>query len=145
MNTDQQQSAKAEETVLVVEDDVLLHLSIAAYLRDCGYRVIEAADADEAVLVLKQPNLDVDVLFSEVEMPGAMDGFGLAQWTRANRPGLDIVLTGSVSRAVNAATTLCEDGPMPKPYEPQAVHDRIRRLLAARPPKSPKGAPPQGS
>src|ERR1700722_17974206 len=109
MNTSEQQAAKAAEIVLVVEADVLLLLSIAAYLRDCGYRVIEAAHAEEAVLVLKQPSLDVDVLFSDVEMPGAMDGFALAQWTRANRPGLNIILTGSVPGAVNAAHTLCDD------------------------------------
>jgi CheY-like chemotaxis protein len=145
MTTSDPQSAKAAETVLVVEGDVLLRLSIAAYLRDCGYRVLEAADAEEAVLVLKQPHLDVDVLFSDVQMPGAMDGFGLAQWTRANRPGLEIILTGSVPRAVNAAATLCEEGPMPKPYEPQAVLDRVRRLLAARPPRRPKDTPPADS
>lgn len=145
MTTSQELSAKAGDTVLVVEGDVLLRLSISAYLRDCGYKVIEAADAEEAVLVLKQPQLDVDVLFSDVQMPGAMDGFGLAQWTRANRPGLDIILTGSVPRAVNAAATLCEEGPMPKPYEPQAVLDRVRRLLAARPPRLAKETPPANS
>jgi CheY-like chemotaxis protein len=137
MSDRNRQSASGSETVLVVEDEVLLRLSIAAYLRDCGYTVIEAADADEAVLVLKQPDLDIDVLFTDVEMPGAMDGFGLAQWTRANRPGLDVILTGSVPRAVNAAANLCEDGPMPKPYQPQSVHERIRRLLAARPSRRP--------
>jgi CheY-like chemotaxis protein len=145
MTTSQELSAKAGDTVLVVEGDVLLRLSISVYLRDCGYKVIEAADAEEAVLVLKQPQLDVDVLFSDVQMPGAMDGFGLAQWTRANRPGLDIILTGSVPRAVNAAATLCEEGPMPKPYEPQAVLDRVRRLLAARPPRQAKETPPADS
>jgi len=134
-------AAKASETVLVVEDEVLLRLTIAAYLRDCGYKVIEAADADEAVLVLQQPELDIDVLFTDIEMPGAMDGFGLAQWTRANRPGLDVILAGTAPRAVNAAANLCEDGPMPKPYDPQLVLDRIRRLSAARPPKRPTTAP----
>jgi DNA-binding response OmpR family regulator len=143
MTTSQEPSAKAGETVLVVEDDILLRLSIAAYLRDCGYRVIEAADADEAVMVLKRPDLEVDILFSDIEMPGSMDGFALAQWTRANRPGLDVILAGSVPRAVNAAATLCEEGAVPKPYEPQAVLDRIRRLLAARPPKPAKGAFPK--
>jgi len=144
MNSSGEQATKAGETVLVVEDEVLLRLSIAAYLRDCGYKVIEAADADEAVLVLKQPDLDIDVLFTDVEMTGEMDGFGLAQWTRANRPGLDVILTGSAPSAVNAAATLCEDGPRPKPYEPQLVLDRIRRLLAARPPKRPAGRPEKG-
>lgn len=119
-------------TVLVVEDEVLLRLVVAEYLRDCGFKVIEAAHADEAVMVLKQPDLRIDVLFSDVEMPGSMDGFALAQWTRANRPGLEVILTGSVPRAVNAAADLCEEGPMPKPYEPRSVHDRIRRLLASR-------------
>ena len=47
-------------------------------------------------------------------------------------PGLAVILTGTVPRAVNAAKELCDDGPMPKPYEPRAVYDQIRRLLAAR-------------
>jgi CheY-like chemotaxis protein len=135
MTDKRQPSSAISETVLVVEDEVLLRLVIAEYLRNCGYRVIEAADADEAVLVLKQPDLVVDVLFSDIEMPGSMDGFALAQWSRSNRPGLEVILTGTVPRAVNAAANLCEEGPLPKPYEPQSVHDRIRRLLAARPPK----------
>ena len=79
MNSSGEQATKAGETVLVVEDEVLLRLSIAAYLRDCGYKVIEAADADEAVLVLKQSELDIAVLFTDIEMPGAMVGFGLAE------------------------------------------------------------------
>jgi CheY-like chemotaxis protein len=134
--TDKEQAfAASRATVLVVEDEVLLRLIIAEYLRDCGYKVIEAADADEAVVVLKQAQLPIDVLFSDVEMPGPMDGFALAQWTRANRPNLEVILTGTVPRAVNAATDLCEEGPMPKPYEPRSVHDRIRRLLASRPAK----------
>jgi CheY-like chemotaxis protein len=132
--TDKTQAASAVvETVLVVEDEVLLRLVIAQYLRDCGYKVIEAAHADEAIVVLNEPNLTIDVLFSDIEMPGTMDGFGLAQWTRSNRAGVDIILAGSVPRAVNAAANLCEEGTLPKPYEPQSVHDRIRRLLAARP------------
>jgi CheY-like chemotaxis protein len=125
------------ETVLVVEDEVLLRLAVAEYLRDCGYKVIEAANGDEAVVVLKQPDLPVDVLVSDVEMQGSVDGFALAQWTRANRPGLEVVLTGSVPRAVNAAANLSEEGPLPKPYQPHSLHDRISRMLAARP--APKG------
>lgn len=118
--------------VLVVEDEVLMRHAISEYLRDCGYKVIEAASADEAMLVLTKSQLEVDVLFSDIELPGAMDGFALAQWTRANRPGMEVILTGSVPRAVDSAADLCEQGPVPKPYESQVVHDRIRRLLAAR-------------
>jgi CheY-like chemotaxis protein len=126
------ESSPSAGCVLVVEDEVLLRLVIAEYLRDCGYKVIEAADADEALQVLQQSQLTVDVLFSDVEMPGSLDGFGLSQWARSNRPDIDVILTGSVPRAVSAAADLCEDGTIPKPYEPQHVRDRIRRLLAAR-------------
>jgi len=126
------------ETILVVENEVLVRTVIAQYLRDCGYRVIEAVSADEAIVVLKQPELVVDVIFTDIDMPGAMDGFGLARWVRSNCPGPEIILTGTVPRAVDAATQLCEEnGTVPKPYEPQTVHDRIKRLLAARPPKKP--------
>jgi DNA-binding NtrC family response regulator len=119
--------------ILVVEDEVLIRLVIAQYLRDCGYRVIEAANADEALLVLRRSELAIDIVFTDVAMPGSMDGFALAQWVRANRPGMDVVLAGSVNRAVQAASDLCDQqNNVPKPYDPQVVHDRIRRLLASR-------------
>ena len=121
------------ETVLVVEDEVLIRLSISQYLRDCGYRVIEAANADEAILVL-QDGMRVDVVLTDVQMAGTMDGFGLSQWVRSNRPGLEVILAGSVNRAVSAAADLCEEnnGVIAKPYDPQVVLDRIRRLLASK-------------
>jgi CheY-like chemotaxis protein len=124
---------QVQETILVVEDDILVRMPIAQYLRDCGYKVIEAANADEAMAVLLHQQTVVDVVFSDIEMPGAMDGFGLANWIREHRPGLDVLLTGTVSRAVNSAKELCDQGPIPKLYEAQAVHNHIRRLLAARP------------
>jgi DNA-binding NtrC family response regulator len=125
---------KSTETVLVVEDEVLVRLVIAQYLRDCGYRVVEAAHADEALLVLRKAELDIDMVFTDVEMPGSMDGFALAQWVRSNRPGMEVILAGTVKRAVEAASDLCDQGNnnVPKPYDPQNIHDRIRRLLASR-------------
>lgn len=121
------------DIILVVEDEVLIRLVIAQYLRDCGYRVIEAAHADEALLVLRKSEIAIDVLFTDVEMPGSMDGFALAQWVRSNRPDMDVVMAGSVGRAVQAASDLCDQqNNVPKPYDPQSVHDRIRRLLASR-------------
>ena len=83
-----------------------------------------------AVLLHEETN--VDVVFSDIEMPGSVDGFGLAKWIREHRPGVDVMLAGTVSRAVNAAKELCDDNQLPKPYTSQAVHDRIRCLLAAR-------------
>lgn len=124
-------SAPQPRTVLVVEDEVLIRLVIADYLRECGYRVHEAANADEALAVLESPDVTVDVVFSDVSMPGSMDGFALARWIRANRPQVDVVLTSGIDRTAEIAGTLCEAGPiLGKPYEPQSVVDRIKQLLA---------------
>jgi DNA-binding NtrC family response regulator len=126
------QAGSAPDTVLIVEHDVLIRMPIAQYLRDCGYRVIEAVDSVEAMTVLSHDSTRVDIVFSDVEMPGAVDGFGLATWIRQHRPGLDVVLAGTVPRAVETAKDLCEQAPLSKPYDAKTVHDQIRRLLAAR-------------
>jgi hypothetical protein len=70
----------------------------------------------------------------EVERKGRW--FAVSQWVRANRPQLDIMLVGNIERAADVAAELCENGPtLSKPYEPQTVVDRIRRLLAERKPR----------
>jgi CheY-like chemotaxis protein len=126
------------QVVLVVEDEILVRMVIADYLRSCGYRVIEAASADEALIVLQHKEFEVDVVFSDIEMPGSMDGFELSKWLRANRPMVDVILAGSVKRAADAAAELCDEGPVPKPYEPQLAADRIRQLMALRSARSKK-------
>jgi CheY-like chemotaxis protein len=126
------QAGKSQETVLVVEHDVLVRMPIAQYLRDCGYRVIEAVNPDEAMTVLLHDATRVDVVFSDIEMPGAVDGFALARWIRQHRPGVDVLLAGTVPRAVETAKELCAQAPITKPYDAKTVHDQIRRLLAAR-------------
>jgi CheY-like chemotaxis protein len=121
----------AHEVVLVVEDEVLVRCVISDYLRECGYKVIEASSAEEALQVLQKASVRVDILLSNVQLPGVIDGFALARWVRANHSGIGVILAGTISRAADAAAELCEEGPMlAKPYEPQAVVDRIKRLLA---------------
>jgi CheY-like chemotaxis protein len=117
------------QTILVVEDEVLIRLVIAEYLRECGYKVYEAAHADEALAVLQSPDVPIDIVFSDVVMPGRMDGFGLARWIRANRPDVHVILTSGVDRSAEVAGMLCETGPLlEKPYEPQGVVDRIKQF-----------------
>jgi DNA-binding NtrC family response regulator len=121
-----------QETILLVEDEVLVRVPIAQYLRDCGYRVVEAVNAEEAMTVLLHEETVVDVVFSDIEMPGAVDGVGLAKWIREHRPGLDVLLAGTINRTVENAKQLCAQGPVPKPYDAEIVHNHIKRLLAAR-------------
>lgn len=121
------------EAVLVVEDDVLVRLVIAGYLRDCGYRVFEASNGAEAVKLLEREDAVIDVVLTDVEMPGEMDGFALAHWIRRQRPDVDVVMAGTPARAADAAGDLCEEGPhRAKPYEPRLALERIRRLLTMR-------------
>jgi len=129
MTVDQRTS---QETILFVEDDVSIRMPIAQYLRDCGYKVLEAVNANEAMTMLLDVETDIDVVFSDIDMPNVMDGFGLSKWVREKRPELHVILFGAVPRAVNAANELCDDGPLPKPHGAEAVHDHIRRLLATR-------------
>jgi DNA-binding NtrC family response regulator len=130
--------AAEPETVLVVDHEVLVRMVIAGYLRDCGYRVIEAAGADEARAVVASDEARVSVVLASLEAAGAGagDGFALARWIRERRPGVEVILAGTPARAAEAAGDICEQGPLlARPYDRQVVHDRIRRLLARRPPR----------
>lgn len=119
-------------TVLVIDGEILIRTEIAAYLRHCGYRVIEAVSGDEALPVLLADDT-ITIVLADVQLPGTIDGFALAQWVRNHRPDVGVVLAGTVQRAAVAAGELCEEGPtLSKPYDPQIVADRIRQLVAGR-------------
>ena len=115
--------------ILVVDDEVLIRMMIADYLRECGYKVIEAGSGDEAAAVLEVERR-ISIVFSDVQMPGTLDGFGLAQWVRKRRPGVEVILTSGGVKAAEAANELCHEGPIvPKPYILDHVVQRIRSLL----------------
>jgi CheY-like chemotaxis protein len=121
------------KTILVLDGDALVRMPVVQYLRDCGYRVVEAATTEEAIAILQKTDIPVDLVLSEIEIPGSMNGFGFAQWARSVRPELQILLAGTAGRAVQNAAELCEAGPLlMKPYDHKLVLDRIKRLLAAR-------------
>ena len=122
----------ATQTIVVVEGDVLVRLAISGYLRDCGYQVIETNNADEALAVLRS-NVAVDLVFSSMQLPGSMDGSGLARWVREHQPATMVVLSSGIAKSAEAARDLCEDGAvLQKPYHHEQVVQRIRTLLASR-------------
>jgi CheY-like chemotaxis protein len=123
--------SQLEETILVVDSDVIARTVIAGYLRDCGYVVIEADSGEEALTALQHPKFSIAVVLSDVELRGAMNGFGVARWVRENRPELEIILASALEKTAASAAEFCEDGPaLGKPYHPQLVLERIRRLRA---------------
>jgi CheY-like chemotaxis protein len=120
------------EVILVVEDEILIRMVIADYLRDCGYKVIEAASGDEAMILLEQEDIAIDIVFSDIEMPGRTDGFALSQWLRKHKPDTQVLLAGTPPKATETAQDLCEESSLPKPYDHSVALNRIRRLLAGR-------------
>ena len=121
------------KTILVLDDDVLVRMPIVQFLRDCGCHVVEAASTDEAIAILQNTDMPVDVVLSEIDIPGSMNGFGFAQWARSVRPELKIQLAGTPGRKVQNAAELCGVGPtLKRPYDHKRVLYRIKRLLAAR-------------
>ncbi len=120
------------KTVLVVDSEIIVRMTLGDYLRHCGYRVIEAASGEEALTVLKDADLPIDVALMEVELRGEIDGFHLAAWIRNRRPQITVILAATPKKAAKAAGDLCEEGPMmSKPYDPQLGVDRIRRLKSS--------------
>jgi DNA-binding NtrC family response regulator len=117
-------------TVLIVEDEVLVRMGVGEYLRDRGYRVVEAGDAREAQSVLTADG-GIDVVFTDIVMPGDLDGFALAAWVRRHHPAVRVLLTSGVTSAGRLASRL-EPGAMhiDKPYLYTVVAESIERLLA---------------
>lgn len=137
MSDDDKCNDAGKSTVLVVDNDILVRMAISAYLRDCGFHVIEAMNADEALTVLGQADIIVNIVLSDIDMISGCNGFSLAKWVRKNKPGIPVILASSPARAANAAADLCESGPLlAKPYEPRLLVDRIRQSLAVLKPLS---------
>lgn len=122
-------SQPEQPTILVVDDEVLVRLAVAEYLRDCAFRVIEAATAEEAITILSA-TVGIDVVFSDVRMPGDMDGFGLARWVLENRPRVQVLLTsGYPGGDVEARAQAPETPVLDKPYKYDELEQFLRRLL----------------
>lgn len=119
-------------TILVVEDEVLLRVALAEYLRECGFRVYEAGNGTEAITLLKSRKYLIDLVLSDVDMPD-IDGFALAQWINKYRPGLPIRLVSGDRRKSDAAKDLCENEPFfAKPCDLKKVVAFIRNAIEAR-------------
>ena len=88
--------------ILLVEDEVLVRLALSDYLQECGFKVYEAGTAAEAIEILDSKEVIIDLVFSDVRMPGGMDGFGLASWVRAYRPGIPVILTSADGKKSDA-------------------------------------------
>ena len=114
-------------TVLVVEDDAVSHCIVASSLRRRGFEIVPARNAAEAIAILEKSN-QINLVFSDVVMPGPMDGSLLQNWIRFNRPGLPVIL-GSADPKKAQPTGHSEFRFFCKPYNIEAIAACIRSLI----------------
>lgn len=118
-------------TILVVEDDRDVREVALAVLDEAGYRVLEAASGDDAYqLLLAHPDLQIDLLFTDIVMPGRLDGIDLANAARALRPQLQVLYATGFANLVRADRDSDLQGPLlRKPYRPGELRAAIAALL----------------
>jgi CheY-like chemotaxis protein len=116
--------------IVVAEDEALVRMVIAEALADEGFEVIEAGHAAEAISHLESRGRDVQVLFTDVQMPGEMDGVALANHARNRWPQIGVIVTSG--QAVPKPNELpLGSRIVPKPYEPALVVAYVRELVAS--------------
>ena len=104
---------------------MLIRFALSDCLADRGLRVFEAATATEAIDVL-ETEPEIELVFTDIRMPGPMNGIDLANWVHAHRPGLAVVLTSGDARKAELAAEITPEEPfIAKPYDLQTVADRI--------------------
>jgi CheY-like chemotaxis protein len=126
MGTKQPEPALAA-TVLVVEDEALVRMMTVNLVEDMGYRVIEAASAEKALEHVRG-ELPIDVLFTDIRMPG-LDGFALAEQVRALRPGVKVIYATGYADLERTPSPLALGPLLRKPYAPDELRDEIQRAM----------------
>ena len=112
--------------VLIVEDDFLIRMHAAEMIADAGFDVVEAASADDAIVILED-RLDITVVFTDIQMPGSMDGLKLAAAIRGRWPPIKIIATSGFVDV--RQDDLPEGGRfLPKPYSPEQIVRTLREL-----------------
>jgi CheY-like chemotaxis protein len=114
--------------ILVVEDDVFLRVNLALLLEDKGYSTLEASSADEAIAILEARN-DIRIVFTDVQMPGSMDGLKLSHAVSKKWPPIKIIVT---SGRAFPLIDLPEGAIfLPKPYDSASVRREVELLLGS--------------
>jgi DNA-binding NtrC family response regulator len=119
---------KRKPIVLVVEDEPLLRLFATDLIEDAGFEVVQAANASDAVAIL-ETRTDIKIVFTDVDMPGGIDGIKLAACIRDRWPPIEIIITSG--KPWPRGVTLPHDAVfLPKPYRSDRVLETIHRMAA---------------
>jgi DNA-binding NtrC family response regulator len=115
-------------TILVVEDEFFIREDICTHLEACDFHVLQAANADDALTTLLA-RMDVDLVFTDVRMPGSMDGLQLAKWVLNHRPNIPVIIASADVGRVVVVQELCGAYAFTKPYNFDDVITKTRDLI----------------
>jgi DNA-binding NtrC family response regulator len=121
--------ADSTVTVIVVEDEPIVRMDIAMSLQDAGFIVLEASNADEAIALLNAHS-EIRLMFTDIDMPGSMDGLKLAKAVRGRWPPVKIIIA-SGQRDLNDEVLPVEGKFFSKPYDHGRVVSAIKEMLVA--------------
>ena len=123
------EAARPSAAVLIVEDEPLIRMGTVYKIEDAGFEVYEAASADAAIALLEL-HKEIRLIFTDVDMPGSMDGLKLAHYVRGRWPPVKIIVT---SGHVKVTEESLPAGALflPKPYDPAEITHKVREMIAA--------------
>ncbi|MGZ2379044.1 response regulator [Rhizobium brockwellii] len=114
--------------VLVVEDSTIIRMSAVDLVLSAGYEALEACDADEAIRILESRN-DIDLVFTDVQMPGTMDGIKLSHYIRDRWPPVRLIVASGAAILEERDLTMGSRA-FSKPYDNHAITDAMAHLLS---------------
>lgn len=123
-------AGKSPPVVLVVEDEPLLRILAIDVVEEAGFTAIEARDADEAVVLLES-RADIALLFTDIDMPGSMDGLKLAHAVRDRWPPIKILVVSGKQR-LQSSDLPSNSWFFEKPYRASALVDELRSIVDSR-------------
>jgi two-component system, response regulator PdtaR len=122
-----QPSASKRPVVLVVEDETLVRMDANETIEAADFDVIEAVNADQAIAILEQRS-DIRLIFTDIQMPGSMDGLKLAHFVKGRWPPIKIIATSGQAKI--AESDLPEGSRfLAKPYAAAAITSAIQQLI----------------
>ena len=125
-----QPRASTRPVVLIVEDEILLRMDAMNALEAGGFDVVDAKNADDAITILEQRN-DIVLIFTDIDMPGSMDGLKLAHFVKNRWPPIKIIATSGHAKI--KANDLPEGSRfIPKPYKAPEIAETIHQLIQPR-------------
>lgn len=128
-STEEHSPSPAGRTILVAEDEVLVRHDISEYLREHGFNVVEANSAAEAIQVLKD-SLPVAAVFTDVRMPGTIDGIDLARYVQKHHPEIPVLITSGHMQSTELPSDLARliDKPYDRAFVLQAIIEALSKV-----------------